>query len=143
MATVVDQSSEVPAVEFLGFLHEGVPCSRAKLDECIKFYTEVLGLRLMPRPKALDALVPGAWLSDAGNNVHFHLIADDNEYAPGPDAKITATGRHTAWVVKDVKAVIARMRTLGVPHRVSSVSSSQVLVNDPAGHTWEFQEPMR
>jgi len=143
MATVLEQTAEVPALDFIGLIHEGVPCTRANLDACIKFYLEVLGLKMLPRPKALDDIVPGAWIGDADNRVQFHLIAKDDEYSPGPQAKMSPAGRHTAWMVKDIDAFRARMRALGVHYdEVSNlIGSAQVFVKDPAGHTWEFQSP--
>ena len=66
MATKTD----APALQFGGSIHEGIPVSTEKLDECIKFYTEVLGLKLLPRPKALDQFGPGAWLGDEDDTVH-------------------------------------------------------------------------
>ena len=43
---------------------EGIPVAIDNLNACIKFYTEVLGLELLVRPKALDKRGPGAWLGD-------------------------------------------------------------------------------
>lgn len=143
MATQSTQPASLPAVSFLGSIHEGVPCSEKNLAACIRFYVEVLGLKLLPRPKALDDLGPGAWLGDADNRVQFHLIAKDDEYRPGADARLAPAGRHTAWLVKDIDAFRARMRGLGVHYdEVSNlIGSAQVFIQDPEGHTWEFQEP--
>jgi len=136
----MDQNS-VPTFAFLGSLHEGIPVrDEASLRDCVRFYTEVLGLKILPRP---NLPVPGAWLGDASDTVQFHLIVSDRDYSPGPDAAISATGRHTAWIVRDLNALRERLRTLGVPYeeRVGLVASDQVFVKDPEGHTWEFQEP--
>jgi len=145
MATVLEQTADVPALNFIGFIHEGVPCTRANLAACIEFYTKVLGLKALPRPKALDDMVPGAWLGDVDNTVQFHLIAKDDEYNPGADAKMTPAGRHTAWMVRDIDAFKARMRALGVKYEETSalIGGAQVFVKDPAGHTWEFQQPAK
>jgi catechol 2,3-dioxygenase-like lactoylglutathione lyase family enzyme len=144
MATVETQAAVSPNVTFLGFIHEGVPCSRQNLDACIKFYLDVLGLRKLPRPKALDDMgVPGAWLADENNTVQFHLIAKDDEYRPGPDARMTPAGRHTAWMVKNLDVFRARLRELGVPFNEvgNLIGGAQLFIKDPEGHTWEFQEP--
>jgi catechol 2,3-dioxygenase-like lactoylglutathione lyase family enzyme len=132
-------------MEFMGMMHEGVPCRRQDLEACIKFYTEVFGLRPLPRPKALDDLGPGAWLADPENRVQFHLIANDVDHSPGPGAKATPAGRHTAWMVKDIDAFCARLKVLGVPYSSLSslIGAPQVFVTDPAGHTWEFQGAMQ
>ncbi len=141
MTTETDQTTSAPAVEFVGMMHEGIPCRTVDLAACVDFYTAVLGLKLLQRPKALDELGPGAWLSDPDDRVQFHLIANDTDYSPGPGSKATPAGRHTAWMVADIDAFCARMDALGV--KWSSISSligaPQVFVTDPAGHTWEFQ----
>jgi catechol 2,3-dioxygenase-like lactoylglutathione lyase family enzyme len=133
-------------VTFVGFIHEGVPCSRKNLDACVKFYTEVLGLHHLPRPKALDDMgVPGAWLADANNTVQFHLIAKDDEYRPGGDARLTPAGRHTAWMVKDLAPFRAHLHEKGVAFEETSglIGGAQLFIKDPEGHTWEFQEPRK
>ena len=73
----------LPALKYLGAIHEGIPVRN--LEASIRFYTEVLGLKLLPRPK-LPA--PGAWLGDDDNTVQFHLIVTDRDYIPG-DRKST------------------------------------------------------
>ena len=55
-------------------MHEGIPVAIDNLDACIKFYTEVLGLELLVRPKALDKSGPGAWLGNEDDTVQFHLM---------------------------------------------------------------------
>ena len=141
MTATAEKNRQAPALEFVGMMHEGVPCRGADLEACIKFYTEVFGLRLLPRPKALDELGPGAWLTDPENRIQFHLIANDVDHTPAPGTGVTPAGRHTAWMVKDIHAFIARMEALGVPCRsiTSLIGAPQVFVTDPAGHTWEFQ----
>jgi lactoylglutathione lyase len=127
-----------PHLTWLGPVHEGIPVR--DLETSVKFYTEVLGLKLLPRPKLPG---PGAWLGDEDNTVQFHLICTEKDYRPGPDAPISATGRHTAWMVKDLNVFRDRMKALGVPFQEIKglISSDQLFVKDPEGHTWEFQEP--
>jgi len=146
MATMTAEQAQIPALDFVGFIHEGIPCTRSNLDACIKFYRDVLGLKMLPRPKALDDMgVPGAWMGDEANTVQFHLIAKDDEYCPGPEARTTPAGRHTAWMVKSLDAFRARMRGLGVhfDETTGLIGGAQLFLKDPAGHTWEFQEPRR
>ncbi len=129
---------DLPPLVYLGSVHEGIPVR--DLDRAVKFYTEVLGLKLLPRPKLPG---PGAWLGDEDNTVQFHLIVTEKDYIPGPDAPRTPTGRHTAWMVKDLNAFRERMKALGVDYGELKgiISSDQLFVKDPEGHTWEFQEP--
>jgi catechol 2,3-dioxygenase-like lactoylglutathione lyase family enzyme len=131
----------VPKLAWIGSMHEGIPVkSEESLEKCVRFYTEVLGLKLLPRPKLPAA---GAWLGDEDNTVQFHLIVTGKDFTPGADAAISATGRHTAWMVKDLNAFRGRMKALGVHYeeRTGLVQSDQLFVKDPEGHTWEFQEP--
>ncbi|OGA10459.1 MAG: hypothetical protein A3G26_08930 [Betaproteobacteria bacterium RIFCSPLOWO2_12_FULL_65_110] len=133
--------NRVPGLAFLGSIHEGIPVRNEEgLQACVRFYTEVLGLKILPRPNLPMA---GAWLGDEDNTVQFHLIVTDKDYTPGPGVAISATGRHTAWMVRDLEAFRERMRALGVPYeeRVGLVASDQLFVKDPQGYTWEFQEP--
>ena len=129
---------DLPSLVYLGSVHEGIPVR--DLDRAVKFYTEVLGLKLLPRP---NLPAPGAWLGDADNTVQFHLIVTEKDYIPGPEAPMTPTGRHTAWMVKDLNVFRERMKALGVEYRELKgiISSDQLFVKDPEGHTWEFQEP--
>ena len=108
--------TQVPSFAFLGSMHEGIPVDNVNLDACIKFYTEVLGLKLLKRPKALDDIGRGAWLGDTDDKVQFHLIATERDYKPGPGTKYSPTGRHTAWLVKDIEAFRARMVALGIEY---------------------------
>src|SRR5579864_2864725 len=144
---MADASSQtqVPTFSFLGSMHEGIPVDTVNLDACIKFYTEVLGLKLLKRPKALDDIGRGAWLGDADDKAQFHLIATERDYKPGPGTKYSPTGRHTAWLVKDIEEFRARMVALGVEYgeakNLLGAGSAQLFVVDPEGHTGEFQEP--
>lgn len=137
-----DQAN-VPSISFVGLIHEGVPVALKNLDACVKFYTEVLGMKLLPRPKALDEIVPGAWLGNEDNTVQFHLIAKDDELRPRDGAPPAPAGRHTAWRVRDLDAFRARMKALGVRYEEigNLIGDAQVFVQDPEGHTWEFQGP--
>ncbi len=143
MASTLKETSKIPALKYLGSIHEGIPVATEKLEACIKFYTEVLGLKLLPRPKALDELGPGAWLGDDDDTVQFHLIANDGALKPSEDASIQPAGRHTAWRIDDADAFRDRMNALGIPFQEISnlIGEAQLFVLDPQGHTWEFQGP--
>lgn len=135
-------SENVPKLEFVGAIHEGIPVEPDKLDECIAFYRDVLGLKQIPRPPALDKMGAGAWLTDEQERVQFHLISNSDAVKPGEGAKIEPAGRHTAWRIQDAAAFRARMDSLGVEYGEigSLIGEPQLFVIDPQGHTWEFQE---
>ena len=133
----------IPEISWIGCMHEGIPVATENLDVCIKFYKEVLGLKLLERPKTLDQFGPGAWLGDEDNTVQFHLIANDETSLPGEEAKIDPMSRHTAWKIRDVDAFRERLQRLDVEYEeiTSLLGTAQIFVIDPQGFTWEFQGP--
>ena len=132
----------IPDISWIGCMHEGIPVATENLDACIKFYLEVLGLKLLARPKTLDQFGPGAWLGDEDNTVQFHLIANDEISLPGKETQIDPMSRHTAWKIKDVDALRNRLNYLEVEFKEinSLLGATQIFVLDPQGFTWEFQE---
>ena len=138
-------NTKIPAIKFLGSIHEGIPVATEKLDECIEFFTGVLGLKVLPRPRALDELGPGAWLGDEDDTVQFHLIANDGAVKPRDGAGIAPASRHTAWRIEDAENFRNRMRALDIHFEEISnlIGEAQLFVIDPQGHTWEFQELAR
>src|SRR3989304_10607257 len=129
--------NRVPGLAFLGSIHEGIPVRNEEgLQACVRFYTEVLGLKILPRPNLPMA---GAWLGDEDNTVQFHLIVTDKDYTPGPGVAISATGRHTAWMVRDLEAFRERMRAPGGPYeeRVGKVGSGPEVFKATQGSTRE------
>jgi catechol 2,3-dioxygenase-like lactoylglutathione lyase family enzyme len=94
------------------------------------FYTDVLGLTLLPRP---DLGIAGAWLAAGDRQVH--LIE-----TPRVPADV---GQHFAFRVTDLDGTIAALEAKGV--KVSGVFetevSRQVAFHDPCGNRLEFNEP--
>ena len=119
-------------------LHEGFPVRNAEVS--LKFYTEVLGLKVLPRPSTIG---PGYWVGTEDKRVEFHIIQTDTQHIPGPDAKPSAQARHTAWMVDSLAQLRQHLADLDVPYgeQKGRVGADQVFVVDPDGHTWEFQEP--
>ena len=83
------RATATPAPPLVGTIHEGIPVR--DLDAAMKFYVDVLGLQTLPRPKLP---VPGAWLGRPEGGPQIHLIVG-TDYVPGPDARMSPTGRHT------------------------------------------------
>ena len=131
----------IPEFSWIGCMHEGIPVATENLDACIKFYTEVLGLNILSRPKTLDEFSPGAWLGDKDDTVQFHLIANDECSIPGGEAQIDPMRRHTAWKIKDVDAFRDRLSALKIEFKeiTGLLGTPQIFVLDPQGFTWEFQ----
>src|SRR5215471_10758457 len=90
-------------------LHEGFPVKDAEVS--LKFYTEVLGLKVLPRPN----IGPGYWVGTEDKRVEFHIIQTDSQYIPGPSAEPAAQARHTAWMVDSLVDLRQHLGRLGVP----------------------------
>jgi len=131
----------IPEFSWIGCMHKGIPVATENLDACIKFYTEVLGLNILSRPKTLDEFRPGAWLGDKDDAVQFHLIANNECSIPGEEAQINPMSRHTAWKIKDVDAFRDRLSSLKIEFKeiTGLLGTPQIFALDPQGFTWGFQ----
>ena len=126
----------------------------AHLAETERFYTEVLGLEVGPRP---NFPFPGVWLYQGGVAV-VHVVGIDpddpsglKDYLgdkaggdkAGGDAG-TGTIDHVAFVGSDVEAMRAKFRGIGIPFRdrtVPAMNLEQVFLEDPNGITIELNFP--
>ncbi|HUZ76409.1 MAG TPA: VOC family protein [Chloroflexota bacterium] len=126
-----------PAPALIRPLHEGFPVKDAEVS--LRFYREVLGLTVLPRPN----IGPGYWVGTLDRAIEFHIIQTDAQHIPGPNAKPAAQARHTAWLVESLAMLRARLNASGVPFTETHgvVGADQLFIVDPDGHTWEFQEP--
>lgn len=122
----------------------------ARLAETERFYTEVLGLTVGPRPP-FD--FPGVWLYQ-DNVAVVHVIGIDPSDASGlkdylgdkgmDSAPGTGTIDHVAFVGTDVAALRDRFRAAGVPFRdrlVPALNLEQVFLEDPNGVMIELNFP--
>ena len=127
------------APAFIRPMHEGFPVKDAEVS--LKFYTQVLGLTILPRPN----IGPGYWVGTPDRAIEFHIIQTDKQYIPGPDAKSAAQSRHTAWLIDSLDVMRARLNAFGVFYTETHglVGADQLFFVDPDGHTWEFQEPAK
>lgn len=105
------------------------------LSESEHFYSEILGLRIGPRP---PFPFPGAWLY-AGEIPIIHLIG-------GRPAEGATTGAidHVALVASDPEAFIARCDDKGITYderEVPGFGLRQVFVLDPNGVLIEVNFP--
>jgi catechol 2,3-dioxygenase-like lactoylglutathione lyase family enzyme len=120
-----------------------------QLDATERFYTDVLGFAVGPRP---DFPFPGVWLYQGGIAV-VHVVGIDPNDPSGlgdylgdkaGDAAGTGTIDHVAFVGSDVAAMRERFRDKGVPFRdrvVPSMNLEQVFLEDPNGVTIELNFP--
>lgn len=120
-----------------------------------RFYADVLGLTIGPRP---DFAFPGLWLyrgdhADMANAV-VHLIGIDRHNPQGlnqylgerADTSLTGSGAvdHIAFFADGLGPMLAHLRALGVAFRERSVPSiglHQLFLEDPTGVVIELNYP--
>lgn len=114
-----------------------------------RFYADVLGLEVGPRP---NFPFPGVWLYHGGVAVVHVVGVDPNDpsglkdYLGDKAADATGTGTidHVAFVGHDVEAMRTKFRAAGVVHRdrtVPAMNLEQVFLEDPNGVTIELNFP--
>jgi len=110
-----------------------------------QFYTRVLGMQEIPRPKNFD--FPGAWLTTG--DFQIHLIGEEVEGRagqthPGYQSGELAIGHctHLAFEVPDLQSVGQRLRDLDVPiaggPRSRGDGVQQLYICDPDGYIVEL-----
>ena len=125
------------------------------LSACERFYCDVLGLVVGPRP---PFPFPGLWLyagdtTDYGNAV-VHIIGLDRNDPAGlkqylgdrPEASLQGTGAvdHLAFFTTGLAETMARLKSRGVPFRERTVpvlELHQVFLDDPNGVVIELNFP--
>ena len=111
------------------------------------FYSQVLGLRELPRPSA--ASNPGAWLTNDEHSFEVHLIGEAEEgrvaqtHTPyRRDEMATGQGSHPAFEVENLEATIQHLHTLNVEivggPRPRGDGVQQVFICDPDGYMIEL-----
>lgn len=116
-------------MEFAGVHH--VSLNVGDLEQAARFYTEILGLEILPRP---DFGFPGMWL-DAGAQ-QIHLMQVEHHATPG--------GQHFALRVADLDAAAKELAAKGVdlrgPFEIPG-AGRQCFLRDPAGNLIELNQP--
>ena len=111
-----------------------VAIKTADLDATVKFYTEVLGMHLAPRP---DFGFPGAWLGPPDGPPIIHIYAGGP--ALGSDGKVPSrTGAldHVSLMVTGWDDCLKRIEQRGLDWRaalVPRINLWQIFVHDPSG----------
>ncbi len=126
------------------------------LEATRKFYTEVLGFTVGPRP---PFNFPGLWLyngsHDSYDNAIVHIIGIDpnnpqglNDYLGERDLDGLNGGTgpldHIAFSATDLKKMLQQLKQNKVPHRERSVPDlnlHQVFFDDPSGVVIELNYP--
>jgi catechol 2,3-dioxygenase-like lactoylglutathione lyase family enzyme len=98
-----------------------------------RFYIDVLGLEVLPRP---ELGFPGYWLKSGSQEIH--LIQVNDHRVPG--------GEHFAFQVDDIDEVCRELRERGVkvsqPMQIP-MAGKQAFLRDPSGNLVELNEPRR
>ena len=126
------------------------------LDATRKFYTEVMGLTVGPRP---PFNFPGLWLyngsHDTYDNAVVHIIGIDlndpqglKDYLGDRDLDSlkngTGTFDHIAFAATDVAGMLSHLQKKAVPFRertVPDLNLHQVFLDDPSGVVTELNYP--
>lgn len=107
------------------------------LEPVRKFYCELLGFEVGPRP---EIPIPGYWLyHPTGGGASIHLIQSDRHQPPSDNYL-----DHVAFRVSSVEAVRDLLEERGVPYqelKLEDIGIHQVVVTDPAGTKIELSRP--
>jgi catechol 2,3-dioxygenase-like lactoylglutathione lyase family enzyme len=107
------------------------------LDRARRFYSEVVGLRELPRP---DLGFPGAWYG-VGDTQELHLIVHPPSKTMRGTQEIDGRDGHFAFRVDSYDGMLARLRAHGVEliERTRNATPwDQIYVADPDGNVIEF-----
>ena len=127
----------------------------ADLDACRRFYTEVLGLAVGPRP---EFPFPGLWLYEGDAtvwaNAVVHIIGIDRNDPSGlqgylgdrDEAALKGTGvvDHIAFFATGLAPMRSRLKGLGIDARertVPGLGLHQLFLDDPNGVVIELNYP--
>lgn len=102
-----------------------------RLEETRRFYVEVLGFTIGPRP---EVSVPGYWLRHAGQDL-IHLMEVENGRGAGGAVD------HFALSLEDYEGMRAHLGRLGIAYREFAMpdgSRKQMMIADPNGVTVEL-----
>ena len=103
------------------------------LDETVRFYESLLGLKAGDRPEAMG--FRGGWLHDASGQAIIHLMTWNAERHAGLE-RGSATGSidHVALACENFAGMLERCAALGVEHQVNDRKYGdlrQIFVTDP------------
>lgn len=126
------------------------------LEATRRFYTEVLGFSVGPRP---PFKFPGLWLyngsHDSYDNAIVHIIGIDpndpqglKDYLGDRDTASlqggTGTFDHIAFAATGLESMLQQLKKKSVPHReraVPNLNLHQVFLDDPSGVVIELNYP--
>ncbi len=104
------------------------------LARSLRFYHDVLGLELAPRP---DLGIPGAWLTAGDAQVHLIQIPDGFD-AGAPPPALNPAASHAAFGIDDYGKALATLRAQDLEVLEFGEASGQMWVKDPDGNIIEL-----
>ena len=110
--------------------HAALTVPVAGLDQARRFYSEILGLKEVPRPPEVQSR-PGIWYSFGSTELHIQAR---------PDAPIEKGDRHPALVVDDIDAWRRRFAEQGIDviDQPTLYGRRRFNVRDPFGNLLEL-----
>jgi catechol 2,3-dioxygenase-like lactoylglutathione lyase family enzyme len=117
----------VPEMTLARLDHINIAAPPAVLDECRRFYVDVLGLHDGPRPPFRSR---GYWLY-AGQEPVVHLTESSEAGSGG-----TGAFNHIAFACEGLEAMLERLRAHAIEFtidRVPQTGATQLFLRDPAG----------
>jgi catechol 2,3-dioxygenase-like lactoylglutathione lyase family enzyme len=114
------------------------------VERSLRFYSQVLGLRGIPRPRNA-----GAWLTNDEHSFEVHLIGEAEQgrvtqthTSYRRDGMTTGHGSHPAFEVENLAAMLQHLHTLNVEivsgPRQRGDGVQQVFICDPDGYMIEL-----
>jgi glyoxylase I family protein len=99
-----------------------------------RFYGELLGLELIPRP---DFGIPGAWYDAGGAQVHL-IAAPDAADLEAPSSVLSPLANHSAFAIDDYEKTLEALQSRGVEVLPTSPEQGQMWILDPDGNVIEL-----
>src|ERR1044072_2228523 len=110
-------------MQVTGLFHVAIKTN--DLDATVKFYTDVLGIKLVHRP---DFGSPGAWIA-AGDSVPIvHIYAGGPALVDGKTPYGTGSLDHVSLTIKGWGECLERVRRVGDDWRAASIRPTRRLV---------------
>jgi len=122
--------AEISEARVMGVHHVNLRASAADVAVLMRFYCDVVGLRLGPRPQLR---VRGFWLY-AGDLPMLHLSEVTEEAALTPIARRQSALDHVAFRCTGLNATLARLEQQGISYAISvlpEIGETQVVFRDP------------
>ncbi len=103
-------------------------------EKALEFYTDVLGLPVIPERPDLD--FPGAWLQIGDQQIHLLELENPDPVNDRPEHG--GRDRHLAMSVADLSELEQRLRNKGIAYTLSKSGRRALFCRDYDGNTMEL-----